>query len=88
MVGIALTAFGVFYVFKSGLIESNLPEWAMKFGGWIIPILFLLQAIGEFKYIGYFKSVKGTNFGKLDTKFFSPLCLLIAIFGIIIQIMK
>ena len=88
IVAIGLTAFGVFYVFKSGLIESNLPEWIMKFGSWIIPILFLLRAIGEFKYIGFFKSVNGTVFSKLDTKFFSPLSLLIGIFGIIIQLMK
>lgn len=81
-------AFGVFYVFISGLIESNLPEWTMKFGNWITPMLFLLRAIGEFKFIGFFKSVKRTSFGKLDNKFFSPLCLLIGIFGIIIQFMK
>ncbi len=86
IVGIGLTAFGIFYTLKSGLIEHNLPEWIMKYGGWIIPSIFLLRAIGEFKYLGFFKSVKNTNFGKLDTKLFAPLCLLIAIFGIIIQL--
>jgi len=88
IVGIGLTAFGLFYVFKSGLIEYNLPEWIMKYGSWVIPALFLLRAIGEFKYVGVFKSVKNTDFGKLDTKFFSPLCLAIGIFGIIIQLTK
>jgi len=88
IVGIGLTAFGIFYILKSGLIEYNLPEWIMKYVGWIIPILFLLRAIGEFKYIGFFKSVKSTDFGKLDYKLFSPLCLIIGIFGMIIQLMK
>tara|TARA_R110002049_G_scaffold273961_2_gene451889 strand:- start:226 stop:645 length:420 start_codon:yes stop_codon:yes gene_type:complete len=88
IVGIGLTVFGIFYIFKSGLIAYNLPEWIMNYGGWIIPIIFLLRAIGEFKYVGFFKSVKKTNFGKLDTKFFSPLCLLIGILGIIIQLIK
>jgi hypothetical protein len=88
IVGIGLTAFGIFYVLKSGLFEYNLPEWIMKYGSWIIPIIFLLRAIGEFKYIGFFKSIKKTDFGKLDTKFFSPLCLIIGIFGIIIQLLK
>ena len=82
IVGIGLTAFGIFYVLKSGIFEYNLPEWIMKYGSWIIPIIFLLRAIGEFKYVGFFKSVKKTDFGKLDTKFFSPLCLIIGIFGI------
>jgi len=88
IVGIGLTAFGIFYLFKSGLIEYNLPESIMKYGTWIVPIIFLLRAIGEFKYIGFFKSVKNTNFGKLDSKFFSPLCLVIGIFGILIQLIK
>ena len=88
IVGFGLTVFGIFYIFKSGLIEFNLPEWIMTYGSWIIPIIFLLRAVGEFKYVGFFKSVKKTDFGKLDTKFFSPLCLIIGIFGIIIQLMK
>jgi hypothetical protein len=86
MVGIGLTAFGIFYIFKSGLIIYSLPEWIMTYGSWIIPFIFILRAIGEFKYIGFFKSIKTTAFGKLDTIFFSPLCLFIGILGIIIQL--
>ena len=88
IVRIGLTAFGVFYFIKSGLMEFNLPEWIMNYGSWIIPILFMLRAIGEFKYIGLFKSVKTTDFGKLDTKFFSPLCLAIGLMGILIQLIN
>lgn len=88
IVGIGLTLFALFYVLTSGLIDYNLPEWIMKYGSWIIPILFILRAIGDFKYVGFFKSVKKTDFGKLDTKFFSPLCLFIGICGILIQLMK
>lgn len=86
IVGIGLTVFGIFYILKSGFIEYNLPEWIMKYGSWLIPILFLLRAIGDFKYIGFFKSIKSTDFGKLDYKLFSPLCLIIGIAGIIIQL--
>jgi hypothetical protein len=88
IVGFGLTAFGIFYLFKSGLIQYNLPEWIMNFGSWIIPLIFLMRAGGEFKYVGFFKKVKKTYFGKLDTKFFSPLCLIIGLAGIIIQLMK
>ena len=58
----------------------------MRFGGWVIPIIFLLRAIGEFKYVGIFKRVKKTKFGRFDTKLFSPLCLIISILGIINQL--
>lgn len=88
IVGIVLTAFGVFYALKSGLINYNIPEQIMTYGSWIIPILFLLRAIGEFKYVGFFKSIRKTGFGKLDTLFFSPLCLLIGILGLITQLIN
>lgn len=88
IVGIGLTEFGIFYLLKSGLVVFNSLEWLMKYGGWIIPSIFLLRAIGEFKYVGFFKTVKKTDFAKLDTKLFSPLCLAIAIIGITIQLLK
>ncbi|WP_223033720.1 DUF3995 domain-containing protein [Hanstruepera marina] len=86
IVGIGLTAFGFFYLIKSGLINFNLPVRIMTYGSWIIPAIFLLRAIGEFKYVGFFKQIKETEFSKWDTKLFSPLCLTIAICGIIIQL--
>jgi hypothetical protein len=88
IVGIGLVVFGIFYFLQTGLVEYELPAWVMTYGGWIIPIIFLLRAIGEFKYVGFFKSVKTTTFGKLDTKLFTPLCLLIAILGMVIQLVK
>lgn len=88
IVGIGLTIFGIFYILKSGLMEYNIPAWIMKYGSWIIPIIFLLRAIGEFRYVGFFKSIKKTEFGKLDTKLFSPLCLAIGILGLIIHLVK
>lgn len=88
IVAIGLTIFGFFYVLKSGLIDHNFPEWILNIAGWFIPSIFLLRVMGEFKYVGFFKRVKNTPFGKLDTKFFSPLCLIMGIFGIIIQMMN
>ena len=87
IVGIGLTLFGLFYMFKSGLISVNLSDWILIYAGWIIPAIFILRATGDFKYIGFFKRVKNTSFGKLDTKFFSPLCLVIGLVGISIQLM-
>lgn len=85
IVGLVLTIFSLFYLLKSGLISFPLPQWLFSSIGWVIPTIFLLRAIGDFKYVGFFKRVRSTKFGKLDSKFFSPLCLLIAILGLIIQ---
>ncbi|PZX51045.1 uncharacterized protein DUF3995 [Algoriphagus chordae] len=88
IVGLGLTAFGMFYVFKTGLFAFHLPEWILNYVGWIIPVIFLLRAIGEFRYIGFFKRVKNTEFAQLDRKLFSPLCLLIGLLGVLAQLFK
>ena len=41
--------------------------------------VFFLRALGDFKYIGFFKKIRNTSFAKSDTWFFSPLCLLISL---------
>ncbi len=85
IIGIGLFAFSFFYVLKSELINPNEPQWILTYGSWIIPSIFILRAIGDFKYVGFFKKVKQTAFGRLDTIFFSPLCLFIAKVGLLIQ---
>ena len=87
-VGLGLIVFGLFYLIVSGLISFELPVWLIKYGAWIIPGIFILRAIGEFKYIGLFKRIKQTEFGKLDTKLYSPLCLLIGTIGLVIILMR
>lgn len=86
LVGLGLMAFAAFYLLKSGLLAYSLPDSIEKYGSWVIPIIFFLRAIGEFRYVGFFKSVKGTEFAKWDTQLFSPLCLILALFGLIIKL--
>ncbi len=88
IVGTGLIIFGIFYLFKSGFVSVQMPSWLLTFGGWIVPNIFILRAVGEFKYVGFFKKIKQTNFGKMDSKLFSPLCLTIGIIGILIQLIK
>ena len=61
------------------------PGWIFYSGIWIIALLFLLRAIGDFRYVGFFKSVTGTNFAHWDTILFSPLCLFIAVVAFLIN---
>lgn len=83
IVAIVLISFGLSYFLKSGFMNIQVPNWLAYYGLWIIPIVFLLRAIGEFKYVGFFKRIKNTEFAKADSKWFSPLCLII---GILIQL--
>lgn len=88
IVGIGLIFFGVFYFFKLELLEINGIDSFLYFTGWIIPIIFILRAIGDFNYVGFFKKVKETKFGEMDTSLYTPLCVFISISGILIQLFK
>lgn len=84
--GLAFLAF--FYLSISTLINYQFPDWISIYGGWFIASIFIIRAIGEFKYVGLFKKIKDTKFAKADTKIFVPLCLFIGSIGILIQFLK
>jgi Protein of unknown function (DUF3995) len=47
-------------------------------GVWGLSLVFLLRAFGNFTTFGFFKTVTGTPFARLDTWLYSPLCLVLA----------
>ncbi|WP_421877670.1 DUF3995 domain-containing protein [Marinoscillum sp.] len=81
IVATALLYFAVFYSIQIEIVNLTLPYWLMIGSQWSIPSIFLLRAIGDFKYVGAFKRIKGTLFAEKDSKFFTPLCFLIGILG-------
>lgn len=87
IVGAILSLFSVYYLQKGNITQINLPQIS-SYLGYGIPILFLIRAIGDFTYVGIFKKIKNTKFAKLDTKYYSPLCLAISILGTLVEIIK
>ncbi len=88
IVAIGLLSFALVYLIKTSLINIQIPNWIINYGSWIIPSIFILRAIGDFNYVGLFKKIKNTEFGKADSKWFVPLCLTIGILGILIQLLN
>ena len=86
IVGIVLLIFGFINIIKTKIIEIELPEIIENYCLWFIAILFILRAIGDFKYIGVFKKITKTKFSRMDTKVYSPLFLFIGISEIIIEL--
>jgi hypothetical protein len=41
--------------------------------------VFPARAIGDFRYVGFFKRIVGSRFACLDTYFYSPLCMVLAL---------
>lgn len=84
-VGLGLLFFAFVYLVKSTLISSDLAARVVFYMQWVIPVLFLIRAIGDFKYVGFFKRVTDTDFAVADNKWFTPLCLLIAALGMLVN---
>ena len=84
IVALGLLGFGVFYLLTG--LDGSLPDW-MTILCWGVPSIFLLRAVGDFRYVGFFKKITGTVFSKMDTRLFSPLCLLIATMGFLLQLL-
>jgi hypothetical protein len=81
-----------FVVFMS-LVKSELilPIWLemiLNYGLWVISGIFIIRAIGEFNYVGFFKKYKHTKFGQNDTKYYSPLCLTIGLLALLLELYK
>ena len=63
---------------RAGWISTGSIAPLFGAGVWGLSVVFALRAIGEFRLIGFFKSVTGTDFAQWDTWVYSPLCLLLA----------
>lgn len=83
IVGLGLCTMGLFYFLKMQSVQYALFTSVAPYVQWIIPAIFTIRAVGDFKYVGFFKSRKNSLFAEMDTKFFSPLCMLIALLGFV-----
>jgi Protein of unknown function (DUF3995) len=51
----------------------------IEVGAWLIAAVFALRAIGDFRYVGFFKRIRDSRFARLDTLAYSPLCACLAL---------
>lgn len=87
IVALVFIAFGILPLIKTGLISYSLPVFIDDYGILGLGVIFCLRGVGDFKYLGVFKTVKGTNFSKYDTKYFSPLAFIMGIFFFLIELL-
>ncbi|WP_299157524.1 DUF3995 domain-containing protein [uncultured Tenacibaculum sp.] len=86
-VGVFLLIIAILYAVKINLFKTDLiPSWLLNYGLYVVGGVFILRAVGDFKYVGFFKKIKQTKFGVNDSKYFSPLCLFLGVVGILIEV--
>ncbi|MCD8539384.1 MAG: DUF3995 domain-containing protein [Leadbetterella sp.] len=69
---------------------SHIPGIGLihRYGLGAIAGIFILRAIGDFNYVGFFKKIKTTRFARNDSRYYSPLCLIIGILAILLELNK
>jgi hypothetical protein len=77
-VGIVLVLFASLVAATGGILPLGLPLPVLSWLSFALALGLLARAVGEFKYVGFFKRVRGSKFATLDTLVYSPLCLLLA----------
>jgi len=63
----------------SGQLPDLGVPWLGTVGPVAVGLVLLARAVGDFRYVGFFKTVSDSRFAVLDTWFYSPLCALLAL---------
>jgi hypothetical protein len=61
------------------VLPLPVPGWASRAAVALMALVFLVRAFGWFRYAGWFKAVRDTHFGRYDTWFYCPLCLVLGL---------
>jgi hypothetical protein len=78
-VGLVLLLFAALVAATAGLVEVGVSPVVLSWLCLALALGLFARAVGEFKYVGFFKRVRGSRFATLDTLVYSPLCLLLAV---------
>lgn len=81
VVALLLLCAAVLVVWRAWFVALG-PAWVPRAGSWAIAIVFALRAVGDFRYVGFFKRARDTVFARHDTFVYSPLCLALAVLAV------
>lgn len=73
-----LSLFGLCNLAFAGRIHVNLDPLYFRYSILLVAVIFLLRAIGDFRYIGLIKRRKQSLFALWDIRLYTPLCLILA----------
>ena len=77
VVAALLATAGLLVAQRAGIMPGPFPPGLVRLGCWCVSGALLLRAVGEFRYVGFFKRVRGTAFARMDTLLYSPMALLL-----------
>ena len=78
-VGVGLLLCALLVVSTAGVVAVGLSPRVLSALCAGLALGLLLRAVGDFRYVGFFKSVRGSRFATMDTWCYSPVCLALSI---------
>lgn len=78
LVAVMLLFFAATVASCAGLWHVGIPHGVLLWLSYALALGLVGRAVGDFKYVGFFKRIRGSVFARLDSLIFSPLCLLLA----------
>lgn len=84
IIALGLLLLALITIGNKGLFGKYSKDKYFRYGTLVIAVIFFLRAVGDYKFIGFFKTINSTRFAINDTEIFSPLCLFIALLSLII----
>lgn len=67
---------------QGGWLPVFVSSYVNRLGALSLAGVFALRTVGDFRYVGLSKRVKLTRFARADTRYFTPLCALLAVAAI------
>ena len=78
LVAVLLLFFADLVASCAGLWRIGIPHRVLIWPSYALALALVGRAVGDFRYVGFFKRIRGSTFARLDSLLFSPLCLLLA----------
>lgn len=73
---------------SAGLLTGAALEWSPRVGFRVgaagVGLVLLVRAVGERRYLGFFKRERGTEFARRDTWLYSPLCVALGAVAVLV----
>jgi hypothetical protein len=78
LVAIMLVLFACLVAATAGFVQVAVPQPTLRWLSYLLAAGLFARAVGDFRFVGFFKCVRGTRFATLDYLLYSPICLLLA----------
>jgi len=78
LVAICLVVAADLLLVRVGVFTTKISPFGVRIACAVLAGGFLIRAIGDFHYVGFFKRVRKSRFARIDTALYSPMSLFLA----------